>query len=204
MGCGGGGHPRAAGTPGRPAFCLGTSNARHPSASRGGASGASRALRRGRRPARTEAVVECDVDGGDGGGEGAPALEVLRAVHLLPQRTDPHPVLHSKPPRRQRRCVGCLWGCTWGACGSAPHLADEELGVVVDGTRDGELAPGEAGLAPAEHAALALHLDQADVARALCQGGSGCGKRGGGGRDRGHLWGWARGAPARWGSTLLP
>ena len=167
MGCGGGGHPRAAGTPGRPAFCLGTSNARHPSASRGGAS---RALRRGRRPARTEAVVECDVDGGDGGGEGAPALEVLRAVHLLPQRTDPHPVLHSKPPRRQRRCVGCLWGCTWGACGSAPHLADEELGVVVDGTRDGELAPGEAGLAPAEHAALALHLDQADVARALCTG----------------------------------
>ena len=42
---------------------------------------------------RTEAVVECDVDGGDGGGEGAPALEVLRAVHLLPERADPHAVL---------------------------------------------------------------------------------------------------------------
>ena len=108
-------------------------------------------------------------------GQRAPALEILRAVHLLP------PAHRSRAPIRQQHRHKFpgepktkLWGkYGWvSAQGADPHavLADEELLVVIDRPLDGQLAPAEAGLAPAEEAVRALDLDEHDVAGALPRG----------------------------------
>ena len=82
-------------------------------------------------------VVQRDVDGRDGGRQHAAALEVVAAVHLLPERADGHRV-----------------------------RADQELPEVLDGADDRLLAPGEAGLAPAVDALVGLDLDDELVADA--------------------------------------
>ena len=85
--------------------------------------------------------MQGDVDGGDGAGEDAAALEILAAVHLLPQGTD------------------------------APRvLADQELAEVVDGALHGELAAGDARLSPTVVAGVGLDLDHEQVARAAPDG----------------------------------
>ena len=82
-------------------------------------------------------VVERDVDRRDRGLQHAAALEVLAAVHLLPERADGERV-----------------------------VADQELAIVLDGADDGLLAAGEAALAPAEDALVGLDLDEELVADA--------------------------------------
>ncbi len=76
-------------------------------------------------------VVQRDVDCGDGGGEDAPALEILAAVHLLPQRAD----------------IGRV-------------AADQPTAIVLDGAGNGALAAGETGFAPALEAGIGDHPDE--------------------------------------------
>ena len=82
-------------------------------------------------------VVERDVDGADRGGEHAAALEILAAVHLLPERARAHRV--------------------------AP---DHELAKMLDRAGHGALAPGKARFAPAENPLIRLDLDDELVAHA--------------------------------------
>jgi hypothetical protein len=82
-------------------------------------------------------VVQGDVDRRDRGREDAAALEVVRPVHLLPQRADVHRV-----------------------------LADQELAEVPDRGRDGLLAAREPRLAPADDPLVGLDLDDQLVALA--------------------------------------
>ena len=82
-------------------------------------------------------VVEGDVDGGDRRLQHAAALEVLAAIHLLPERADLHRV-----------------------------AADEELAIVLDRADHGLLAAGQAALAPAVDALVGLDLDEQLVAGA--------------------------------------
>ena len=80
-------------------------------------------------------VIQGNVDRRDGGRHHPAALEVVRAVHLLPERADVHRV-----------------------------PADQELAEVADGALDRQLARGQAGLAPAVDALVGLDLDDELIA----------------------------------------
>ena len=79
--------------------------------------------------------MQGDVDGRDGGGEGAAPFEVLRAVHLLPEGTAAHGV-----------------------------AAFEEAGEVPHGAGDGDFAADETGLAPAVDTLVGFYFDEHLVA----------------------------------------
>ena len=75
-------------------------------------------------------IVESDVDGGNRSRQDTAALEILAAVHLLPERAGP------------------------------PRVSTEkELTVVLHGSLYGQLATGHARFAPAMDALIRLHLD---------------------------------------------
>ena len=79
--------------------------------------------------------MQGDVDGRDGGGEGAAAFEVLRAVHLLPEGAAAHGV-----------------------------AAFEEAGEVLHGAGHGDFAADKAGFAPTVDAFVGFYFDEHLVA----------------------------------------
>ncbi len=80
-------------------------------------------------------VMQSDIDGRDRSCKRAAALEVLTAVHLLPQRRAVHGI-----------------------------LADQELTIVLNNALYAQLAPGESSLTPPVNALVRLYLDEHLVA----------------------------------------